>query len=110
MARAGRLLSLVRTVSIRTVLFALGVIYIGVNLFIGQQGLISWRENAERAAELTAQLDALRTHKSALEARLALLDPAGLDADYVEELAARDLMMTRPGDIVVVLPPAAPAQ
>lgn len=109
MARAGLLTAMIRSLSIRSVLFALGVIYIGVNLFIGQQGLVSWRDNAERAAELAAELDGLAGHRTALETRLALLDPDRMDADLVEELAARDLLLTHPADVVVMLDPAPPA-
>lgn len=109
MRYAPLLAALVRSISVKSVLFALAVIYIGVNLFTGQQGLISWRANALREAELKAELDTLAQRRAVVEAQLQQLDPASMDADLVEEIAARDLMMVRPGDVVVMLPPAAPA-
>ena len=109
MRHAPLLAALVRSISVKSVLFALAVIYIGVNLFTGQQGLISWRANALREAELKAELDTLAQRRAMVEAQLQQLDPASMDADLVEEIAARDLMMVRPGDVVVMLPPAAAA-
>lgn len=109
MRYAPLLAALVRSISVNSVLFALAVIYIGVNLFTGQQGLISWRANALREAEIKAELDTLAQRRAVVEAQLKQLDPASMDADLVEEIAARDLMMVRPGDVVVMLPPAAAA-
>lgn len=61
----------------------------------------------EREAELETRLAATRAEIAAFERRLDRLrhDPVTL-----ERLAREELGMTRPGDVVIVLPPEEPAE
>jgi cell division protein FtsB len=61
----------------------------------------------EREAELEARLASTRAEIAAFERRLDRLrhDPVAL-----ERLAREELGMTRPGDVVIVLPPEEPAE
>ena len=70
---------------------------------MGDQGLIAYLRLQHEAGELRERIDTL----SAREQRLRLeIKALRNDADYIEQVARRQLRLVRPGEIVIELPPA----
>jgi cell division protein FtsB len=103
---SGGIRGVLRVVRPRNVVFAAVLVYFAVNAFDGQQGLIAWRDHAMRAQALQTELDGLSDRKAELETRLKLVRGGAIDRDLLEETAARDLMLAKPGTYVVALPDA----
>lgn len=70
----------------------------------GSSGLIALDEIRTRKAELLAERRAIEARRAMLEQRIALLDPAGADPDYADELVRRELGVIHPDEIIVPLP------
>lgn len=79
-------------------------VYAGFHLLTGERSLLVWRQLRAQVAETTAANAALTAQRDQLTARVARLQPAQLDADYIDELARRHLALLQPADLVIFLP------
>ena len=89
--------------SIPTFLLAALMAYFGYHGLSGEQGMVSWMSYERRIVVLEAELAAVQTERLALERRAALLDPQGLDADYLDERARALLGFARSEEFLVSL-------
>jgi cell division protein FtsB len=100
-----------RGLRISTFLFSIGLVYFAIHFFVGQQGLLSWRGYIERSDELITERDTLVARRTALETRIARMQPGRADADYIEERAFAQLGLLGSDDIAIPLPkPALPKE
>ena len=76
--------------------------YFGFHALSGSYGLLARGGFDARAKELEAELVSLQTEREELEARAALLRPAGLDPDMIDELARGNLNVIAPNEFVIV--------
>lgn len=70
----------------------------------GSSGLIALDEIRDRKAALMAERRAIEAQRAALEQKITLLDPAGADPDFADELVRRELGVIHPDEIIVPLP------
>lgn len=70
----------------------------------GEHGLLALRDLNARAAELQPKAEAAAARRAALEKRLALLQPDGLDPDMLDEQARKRLGFVHPDEIVILNP------
>lgn len=96
------MLRALRQVSARTVLFAVAIVALASQAFMGEQGILSWMDYSREVARLEAVSAELAAERAALQARVDALDLAGADADYVEERAYAILGYAGPSDLVIV--------
>jgi len=78
----------------------------------GPTGFGAWRDYQGQRAQLEQAVRDSKEQKVALQQRLALLNPRGVDPDLADELVRKNLDMVRPDEVIVPLPqpvPAAPA-
>ena len=68
----------------------------------GQNGLTAYQKKKDDAKALAQQLDALRTENEALKGHVERLDH---DPGAIEHQAREELHYTRPGEVIVTLPP-----
>jgi cell division protein FtsB len=100
-----RLRTFLNTLALYT-LAALIIGYFGVNAFTGNRGLKANQDLDQQVAQLTVELNALKTERAIWERRVSLLRSDNIDPDLLEERArallddvdARDLtlMLKRP--------------
>ncbi len=83
-------------------LFVACVTYLGYHAVYGQRGLLAWFRLEERVESLRTEVAEARTERMALENRVNLLRPDGLDPDLLEERVAAVLNLARPGTRVVI--------
>jgi cell division protein FtsB len=76
--------------------------YFGFHALSGSYGILARGGFESQAQELEAELMALQADRAELETRAALLRPAGLDPDMIDELARRDLNVIAPNEFVIV--------
>jgi cell division protein FtsB len=79
--------------------------YFGSHALLGNAGVLSRGEIAAEKSRLTAERAALEARNADLQRKIALLDPAGADPDFADELVRRHLGVMRPDEILVPLPP-----
>jgi cell division protein FtsB len=77
---------------------------------IGPTGLLALDGVRAEKARLEAERAALEAEERRISAEISLLDPAGADPDYADELVRRHLGVVRPDEVIVPLPDAAPAR
>lgn len=70
----------------------------------GRSGLLALDDIREQKAALTRQKQAIEARRLSVEQKIALLDPAGADPDYADELVRRQLGVIHPDEIIVPLP------
>ena len=75
--------------------------YFGYHALSGAYGLWSLDRLDVEADALKTQLDGLKTERTALERRVALLRPESLDADVVDTEARTALNLLRPDEVVI---------
>jgi cell division protein FtsB len=80
------------------VCFGLGMIVISL---VGDQGLIAYLRLQREASELRERVDALTAREQRLRLEIKALHD---DADYIEQVARRQLRLVRPNEIVIELP------
>src|SRR5438477_6923492 len=100
-----RLRTFLNTLALYT-LAALIIGYFGVNAFTGNRGLKANQDLDQQVAQLTVELNALKTERAVWERRVSLLRSDNIDPDLLDERArallddvdARDLtlMLKRP--------------
>jgi cell division protein FtsB len=91
-----------RQVSLRTVMIAIGFVALASQAFMGEQGILSWMDYSREVARLEAVSAELAAERATLQARVDALDLAGADADYVEERAYALLGYAGPSDLVII--------
>ena len=86
---------------------AAAVLLVLTNEMIGASGYLSRRRQQHQIQDLTSQIDQLQNENQALTQRIDRLrgNPAA-----IEEMAREQLHLGRPGEVVVALPPQAPAR
>ena len=80
---------------------ALVIGYFGVNAYTGDHGLRAKQDLDQQIAQLTSELDALRSERSTWERRVALLRPESIDPDMLDERARALLDYADPRDITL---------
>lgn len=75
--------------------------YFAYHLVHGDRGLIAWWELAQRVQDAKEVLAAIQTDRQALEHRVKLLHPQGLDRDMLDERARLMLNYGLPDEIVI---------
>lgn len=76
--------------------------YFGFHALSGSFGILARSGFESQERELEAELTALQADRADLETRAALLRPAGLDPDMIDELARRNLNVIAPNEFVIV--------
>lgn len=76
--------------------------YFAFHALSGSYGIWARGGFESQAKELEAELTALQADRAELEARAALLRPAGLDPDMIDELARRNLNVIAPNEFVII--------
>jgi cell division protein FtsB len=98
---------------IRSILGTLGL-YAGAALIIayfwahahsGDHGLEAKRDLVEQAADLTQELEQVRSERAAWEHRVQLLRPNAVDPDLLEERARAQLNYVHPRDLTLIYRP-----
>lgn len=83
------------------------IAYLGYHAWTGEQGLRNHIIVKAEIAETRAMLEDVRSHRLAMEDRVARLNDAaeapGVDVDYLEERARAVLRFAHPDEIVVTL-------
>ncbi len=86
------------------VLCAAFVAYFGFHAYHGEFGIDSKHRLQERKAGLEAQLASLKAERTELEKRVKLLHDGSLEKDMLDELARRALNLSKPDEIIVMVP------
>ena len=82
---------------------ALVIGYFGVNAYSGNRGLRAKQDLDQQIAELTAELDALKTERTSWERRIVLLKPESIDPDILDERARILLNYADPRELTLRL-------
>jgi cell division protein FtsB len=99
---------------LRTVLTALALYtiaalligYFGVNAYTGKHGLHVKLDLDQQIAKLGTELGALEAERAVWERRVALLQPASIDPDMLDERARALLGYIDPRELTLPLKPA----
>lgn len=78
--------------------------YFAYHAVIGETGLLAWGGYRAEHARLEHQAASIHAQRTALEHRVALLNPAHVDPDLADELVRKNLNVVRPDEVVVPLP------
>ena len=82
---------------------ALLIGYFWVNAHSGNLGLRAKQDLTAQEADLSRELDGLRTERKAWDHRVALLRPASVDPDTLDERARAQLDYAHARDLILVL-------
>jgi cell division protein FtsB len=82
---------------------ALVLSYFGFHAFNGEFGIYSKYRLEERAKQLQAQLDELRTQRIQLERRVQMLHDGTLEKDMLDEQARRALYLSHADEVTIIL-------
>ena len=92
-------------------LAGLVIVYFAMHAYSGQRGLRAKEDLALQLTELSGELSKLRTQRTDLERRVALLRPESVDPDMLDERARNSLDYVHARDLVLLgRPAAAPAE
>ncbi|HWL04385.1 MAG TPA: septum formation initiator family protein [Xanthobacteraceae bacterium] len=83
---------------------AISVSYFGINAYTGNRGLVARQDINQQIAELTTELNALRSERKGWERRIALLRPDRIDPDLLDERARALLDYVHPNEAVLKFP------
>jgi cell division protein FtsB len=86
------------------VLCAVFVAYFGFHAYHGAYGIDSKRILQERKAGLEAELASIKAERMELEKRVRLLHDGSLEKDMLDELARKALNLSKPDEIIVMVP------
>lgn len=75
--------------------------YFGYSFLFGERGLIMWRSTQDQLSLARHDLARLRQERESLEHRISLLNGEAIDPDLLDEVAHRELLENRPGEIAV---------
>ena len=82
--------------------------YFGFHAYHGEYGIYSKYRLEDRAEELQAQLDALKSRRAHLEHRLQLLHDGTLEKDMLDEQARRALNLAQKDEVIIYRPALGP--
>ena len=74
--------------------------YFSYHSIEGDRGLVAWLQLNQEIARTEAELHAIRLERVAIERRVALLEPDGLDRDMLDERARVVLSYARADEVV----------
>jgi cell division protein FtsB len=80
--------------------------YFACNLVEGDRGLKAWFRLNQEIRTATADLQAARAHRAALDLRVSNLRPEHIDPDLLDERIRATLNLASPDDIVIMQPAA----
>jgi cell division protein FtsB len=80
--------------------------YFGFHAFSGAFGIWAMDRLEQDAIQLSGALDGLKAERQALEAKVATMRPANLDADALDVAARTQLNLIRSDEIVIDSPAA----
>ena len=89
-----------------TVAAAALAVAIGYHVVLGHNGLIAYQQKRLDAHSLEVQVKTLQHENEALKGHVDRLQS---DPNAIEHQAREELHYTRPGEVIVTLPPDAPA-
>jgi cell division protein FtsB len=76
--------------------------YFAYHAVQGDFGLLAWVKLDGEKAELTQELEEIRSVRMALEHRVSLLRPESLDPDMLDERARANVNLAHPDDITIM--------
>ena len=100
MVTRNRLRTVLNALALYTIA-ALVIGYFGVNAYTGNHGLRAKQDLDQQIAQLTSELDALKSERASWERRVALLKPESIDPDMLDERARVLLDYADPRDITL---------
>lgn len=80
---------------------ALVIGYFGVNAYSGNHGLRAKQDLDQQIAQLSEELDSLKTERARWERRVVLLRPESIDPDLLDERARALLDYADPHDLIL---------
>lgn len=80
---------------------ALVIGYFGVNAYSGNHGLRAKQDLDQQIAQLSEELDSLKTERARWERRVVLLRPESIDPDLLDERARALLDYSDPHDLIL---------
>ena len=81
--------------------------YFAYHLVEGERGFKAWLRLNREIHTATANLDAVRAQRAALDLRVSNLRPEHVDPDLLDERIRATLNLVSPDDIVIMQPAAA---
>ena len=81
--------------------------YFAYHLVEGERGFKSWLRLNREIRTATANLEAVRNQRTALDLRVSNLRPEHIDPDLLDERIRATLNLVSPDDIVIMQPTAA---
>jgi cell division protein FtsB len=81
--------------------------YFAYHLVEGERGLKAWLRLNREMRTATANLEAVRAQRAALDLRVSNLRPEHVDPDLLDERIRATLNLVSPDDIVIMQPAAA---
>jgi cell division protein FtsB len=81
--------------------------YFVYHLVEGERGFKAWLRLNREIRTATANLEAVRTQRAALDLRVSNLRPEHIDPDLLDERIRATLNLVSPDDIVIMQPTAA---
>ena len=82
------------------------IAYFAYHAVQGDLGLLSYLKLTQQIEVLEVKAAAVAEERAALEHRVRLMSPEGVDPDLLDERARYDLGVVHPDEIVIFLPPA----
>jgi cell division protein FtsB len=82
---------------------ALLIGYFWINAYSGSLGLRAKEDLNQQEADLSRELDAVKSERMAWEHRVTLLRPAAVDPDTLDERARARLDFVHPHDLVMMI-------
>src|SRR5438874_199174 len=81
--------------------------YFAYHLVEGERGFKAWLRLNREIRTATANLEAVRTQRAALDLKVSNLRPEHIDPDLLDERIRATLNLVSPDDIVIMQPSAA---
>jgi cell division protein FtsB len=81
--------------------------YFGYHLIEGDRGLKAWLRLNREIRTASANLDAVRAQRAALDLKVSNLRPEHVDPDLLDERIRATLNLVSPDDIVIMRSPSA---
>jgi cell division protein FtsB len=103
----GMFMELVRRAAVPAVCIMVSAYFLH-HALLGPTGLMALDGVRAEQARLEAERAAMEAEHRRISAEIALLDPAGADPDFADELVRRHLGVVRPDEVIVPLPEAPP--
>ena len=82
------------------------IAYFGYHAVQGDLGLLAYLKLTRQVEVLQAEADVIGEQRAAMEHRVALMSPNGVDPDLLDERVRYDLGYVHPDDLVIFTPTA----